>query len=157
MEWLTESLPQGDGVVIMSMFTSYLKKVKPIMEERGFRIGMIHGEMSNAEKMDAAERFQRGEYDILLCNIISAGTGFTLDRAEVVIFMDKAYNPAENEQAEDRITPTTEDKLHKHTVISFVSQKSVDERINELLDKKKTLTDLINEGGLEAVKKLFEK
>jgi SNF2 family DNA or RNA helicase len=156
MEWLTESLPKGEGVVIMSMFTSYLKMIFAKLSEKGFRVGMIHGEMDNEDKMKEAEKFQNGEIDILLCNIISAGTGFTLDRAEVVIFTDKAYNPAENEQAEDRITPTTPDKVHKHSIISFVSQNSVDERINELLDKKKSLTDLINEGGLKAIKNLLQ-
>ncbi len=152
---LTEWLENNDGsVVIMSMFTSYLKHLQGKLKGR---IGMIHGEMSNREKMEQAEQFQRGEIDVLLCNIISAGTGFTLDRAETIIFMDKAWNPAENEQAEDRITPTTQDKLHKHEIISFVCQDSIDERINQLLDQKKSLTDLVNEGGLQAIKHLLHK
>ncbi|CAB4144070.1 HepA Superfamily II DNA/RNA helicases, SNF2 family [uncultured Caudovirales phage] len=155
VEWITESLPKGDGVIVMSMFTSYLRLLEKILESKGQRVGMIHGDLSSEEKADAAEKFQKGETDVLLCNIISAGTGFTLDRAEHIIFMDKAWNPAENEQAEDRITPTTPDKVHKHSVISFVCQNSVDEKINDMLDKKKSLTDLINEGGLQAIKKLL--
>ncbi|CAB4142586.1 HepA Superfamily II DNA/RNA helicases, SNF2 family [uncultured Caudovirales phage] len=157
VEWLTESLPkgEGEGVVIMSMFTSYLKKLNDLLTEKGFRVGFIHGELDSKVKQFNATLFQEGKLDILLCNIVSAGTGFTLDRAETIIFTDKAWNPAENEQAEDRITPTTPDKVHKHTIISFVCQNSVDEKINELLERKKSLTDLINEGGLEAIKKLL--
>jgi len=155
LDYLKES--SNEPIVIMSMFTSYLKYVKPLLENIGLKVGMIHGEMSNKEKMEQAEKFQRGEIDLLLCNIISAGTGFTLDRAETIIFMDKAWNPAENEQAEDRITPTTQEKTHKHSIISFVCQNTIDEKINALLENKKSLTDIVNEGGLEAIKKLLAK
>jgi SNF2 family DNA or RNA helicase len=155
IEWLSESVPNGDGVIVMSMFTSYLHILKKTLESKGYKIGMIHGEMSSHEKSEAADSFQKGKFDVLLCNIISAGTGFTLDRAEHVVFMDKAWNPAENEQAEDRITPTTTDNVHKHSIISFVCQDSVDERVNDLLDKKKSLTNLINEGGIQAIKNLL--
>lgn len=154
LEWL-ENNPEP--VVIMSMFTSYLKMIKPEIEKLGRKVGMIYGEMDNKAKDQAARAFQAGESDILLCNIISAGVGFTLDRAETIIFMDKAWNPADNEQAEDRITPTTPDKVHKHTIISFVCQDSFDEALNELIDKKKSLTDVINEGGYRAIKELIRK
>lgn len=153
LDYLKET--QNEPIVIMSMFTSYLKLIKTKLEKLSFKVGMIHGEMTNKQKSDEADKFQRGEIDVLLCNIISAGTGFTLDRAETIIFMDKAWNPAENEQAEDRITPTTKDKLHKHTIISFVCQNTVDEKINTLLEQKKSLTDIVNEGGLKAIKKLL--
>jgi SNF2 family DNA or RNA helicase len=157
MEWIENNIVSGECVVIMSMFTSYLKMLFATLTEKHYKVGMIHGEMSNAAKMQAADDFQKGKTNILLCNIISAGTGFTLDRAETIIFLDKAYNPAENEQAEDRITPTTTDNVHKHSIISFVCQSSVDERINELLERKKSLTDLVNEGGLKAIKNLLRK
>jgi SNF2 family DNA or RNA helicase len=155
VEWITESLPKGEGVVIMSMFTSYFHSLKKILESKKFRVGMIHGSMTSGQKIESANKFQNGQVDILLCNIISAGTGFTLDRADTIIFMDKAWNPAENEQAEDRITPTTMDNVHKHSIISFVCQNSVDQKINELLEHKKSLTDIINEGGLKAIRKLL--
>lgn len=152
MEYLDDN---REPIVIMSMFTSYLKLLKSSIESLGLTVGMIHGEMSNKDKMQQAEKFQRGDIDVLLCNIISAGTGFTLDKAETIIFTDKAWNPADNEQAEDRITPTTKDNVHKHTIINFVCQSTIDEKINDLLDSKKSITDIVNEGGLTAVKKLL--
>lgn len=145
-----------EPVVIMSMFTSYLDRLENIFGE-SLKVAKISGKIDSVEKQRIAEQFQRGEIDVLLCNIISAGTGFTLDRAETIIFTDKAWNPADNEQAEDRITPTTEDKVHKHHIVSFVCQNTVDERINELLEQKKSLTDLVNDGGSQAIKFLLQK
>lgn len=134
-----------EPVVIMSQFTSYLKLLQK--ELTGRRVGMIHGEMDGKRKQSVADAFQKGEIDVLLCNIISAGTGFTLDRSDTVIFTDKAWNPSENEQAEDRIVPTTEQKNYgtSTAVITFTCRKSVDERIDELLQQKTSLTAIVNQ------------
>jgi SNF2 family DNA or RNA helicase len=144
----------NEPVVIMSMFSSYLDKLENIFA-KDLRVAKITGIIDSRKKQEIAEKFQRGEIDVLLCNIISSGTGFTLDKAETIIFTDKAWNPADNEQAEDRITPTTEHNVHKHHIVSFVCKETVDERINTLLEEKKSITDLINEGGLSAIKKLL--
>lgn len=135
----------GEPIVIMSMFTSYLNLLKPMIEKLGKRVGMITGQLSNADKEGYARAFQRGEIDVLLCNIISAGTGFTLDKGEVVFFLDKAWNPSDNEQAEDRVTPTQQDRNHKHFIVSFVCVDTIDQRINAILDKKENLTSFINQ------------
>lgn len=142
-----------EPIVIMSMFTSYLKLLATELKDK--KIGMIIGETSQKDKQKAVEDFQKGKIDILLCNILSAGVGFTLDKAETIIFTDKAWNPADNDQAEDRITPVSKERNHKHDIITFESVDSVDKRINELLKNKKSLTDLINEGGMIAIKNLI--
>jgi SNF2 family DNA or RNA helicase len=152
VEWLQTN---NEPVVIMSMFTSYLKRLKPAFEAMGKKVGMIHGEMSNKEKFASAQDFQNGKFNVLLCNIISAGTGFTLDKGEVIIFTDKAWNPSDNEQAEDRITPTTREKVHSHTIISLVCGNSFDETLNTMLSNKHSLTEIINSGGMKAIKTLL--
>lgn len=145
---------QKEPLVIMSMFTSYLKILKSELGH-GWRIGMITGEMTVAQKQDTVNKFQNGELDLLLCNTISAGTGFTLDKSQQVLFVDRAFTPADNEQAEDRVCPTSEERNHAHTIIDVVASKTVDERINKILLTKKTLTDFINVGGQQAIKSLL--
>jgi SNF2 family DNA or RNA helicase len=152
LEWLDDN---REPVVVMSMFTSYFDLIQSDIEKMGLKVGRIDGKMSNAEKDKTATDFQSGKVDVLLCNIISAGVGFTLDKAKVILFLDKAWNPSDNEQAEDRITPTTESKNHAHEIISFIAADSVDEYINELLEHKKSLTDVVNHGGREAIKNLL--
>lgn len=145
-----------EPIVIMSMFTSYLQMIKEDIEKLGLKVGMIHGQMSNEEKHQSAMQFQNGKLDVLLCNIISAGTGFTLDRASTIVFTDKAWNPSDNQQAEDRITPTVKERNHSHNIITFECIDSVDERINKILKDKKSITDIINEGGKQAIQRLIK-
>ena len=147
LEALEENVYATDSepVIIMSMFTSYLKQIKPMIEKLGKRVRMITGEMSNNEKNESAKAFQRGDVDVLLCNIISAGTGFTLDKGEVIIFTDKAWNPSDNEQAEDRVTPTAQERNHKHFIVSMVCENTIDQKIEALLENKENLTSVINQ------------
>lgn len=137
-----------DPFIVMTTFSSYFKIIKPELEKLGKRVGIIDGSRTKKNKMDTAERFQNGGYDVLLCNIIAAGTGFTLDRSDTVIFLDKDFNPANNEQAQDRIVPTTEERYHSINVISLVVEGSIDERVNDILDRKEDLTSIINKREL---------
>jgi SWI/SNF-related matrix-associated actin-dependent regulator 1 of chromatin subfamily A len=136
------------------MFTSYLKLIASLLPP-DVDYGMITGETHSTVRQKTVEDFQKGKLKVILCNIIAAGVGLTLDRAETIIFTDKAWNPADNEQAEDRITPVSKERNHKHSIITFEAEDSVDARINRLLDDKKSITDIINEGGMQAVKKLI--
>jgi SNF2 family DNA or RNA helicase len=133
-----------DPFIVMTTFSSYFDLVLPELEKLGKRVGIIDGSISPKKKMETAAAFQNGEYDILLCNIIAAGTGFTLDRADTILFLDKDFNPANNEQAQDRIVPTTEERYHPINIISLVAGGSVDERVNEILTNKEDLTKIIN-------------
>lgn len=151
LEWLDNN---REPIVIMSMFTSYLKLLKNDIAKLGLKVGEINGEMTGKQKQQTATMFQQGKLDVLLCNVISAGTGFTLDRSTTVLFLDTAWNPAENDQAEDRVCPTSPEKNHKHVVGLFIAQDTVDERMVNILKKKRDLTDYINEGGWKAIKEL---
>jgi SNF2 family DNA or RNA helicase len=154
LEWLDDN---REPVVVMSMFSSYFDLIQTDIEKLGLKVGRIEGKMSNKEKDQAATDFQEGRIDVLLCNIISAGTGFTFDKAKVILFMDKPWNPADLEQAQDRITPTTQDKNHAHEIVSFVIPDTVDERINEMLEHKQSMTSVVNQGGREAILNLLGK
>lgn len=156
VEWLGEREDKSRPVVVMSMFTSYLNLLNKELECEGYRIGMITGEMTGAQKQKAADDFQAGKLDILLCNIISAGTGWTLDRGDTVIFVDNAWNPVDMQQAEDRVTPTSEDRNHDHKVIHIATVDSVDERMFRILARKKDITDLLNTSARESLKELLQ-
>lgn len=144
-----------EPIVIMSMFTSYLKLLAEDMKKLKLKVGFVHGQMSNADKDEAVRSFQAGKLDVLLCNILSAGVGFTMDKSNAVLFCDRAWTPAENEQAEDRVCPTTEAKNHSHIILDVVCENSIDQRISKILTKKKSLTDIINEGGQKVIEELL--
>jgi SNF2 family DNA or RNA helicase len=145
LEWAENNT---EPFVVMTTFSSYFNIVKPELEKLGKKVEVIDGSVSKTNRQHIVDRFQKGEIDILLANIIAAGTGLTLDKSDTIIFLDKSFNPADNEQAQDRIVPTTEDRYHSINVISLVADGTIDERVNEILDRKEDLTKIINKGEL---------
>jgi SNF2 family DNA or RNA helicase len=134
----------NEPFVVMTMFSSYFELVKDELEKLGKKVAVIDGSVSKTNRNKIVERFQSGKIDILLANIVAAGVGLTLDRSDTIVFMDKSFSPADNEQAQDRIVPTTKEKYHPINILSFVCEGTVDERINDILERKEDLTKLIN-------------
>lgn len=146
---------KNEPVIIMSMFTSYLKLIEEELKEKGYKVASIHGQMTGKNKQASADAFQAGNVDVLLCNIISAGTGWTLDRGKTIIFLDSAWNPADNEQAEDRVTPTIKENYHEHNVVQIIAKNSFDAHMFKLLKNKQSLTDIINSGGMKELLRMM--
>lgn len=138
MEWLDDN--PNTPVVIFSNFSYYLVRLQ--RKIKGSKL--IIGETSKQDRQKAVEELQAGKIKVILANIEAAGTGLTLDNAETVIFLDRHYNPGFNEQAEDRIVPTTEDSNLNTLVIDLVCKNSIDEKINDILKRKNSVTEIVN-------------
>jgi SNF2 family DNA or RNA helicase len=138
LEWL-ENNP-NEQVIIFSNFSSYLFKLREKI--KGSKL--IIGATSKIERQYTVDSFQLGKCKVLLANIQAAGVGLTLDKASTVIFLDRAYTPSENAQAEDRIVPTTENSNQDCMIIDVVCENSIDEHINDILSKKKSVIEVVN-------------
>jgi SNF2 family DNA or RNA helicase len=144
LEWL-ENNP-NEQVIIFSNFSSYLEVLDiQLRKPKGTKkIGLIVGKTSKQERQNIVDSFQEGTCRIILANIQAAGVGLTLDKASTVIFLDRAYTPSENAQAEDRIVPTTENSNQDCMIIDVVCENSIDEHINDILSKKKSVIEVVN-------------
>lgn len=150
LEWVKDN--SEEPVIIFSTYSSYLKQLQKKI--KGSRL--ITGSVSRTERDNVVKDFQSGKTKVILANIKAAGTGLTLDKGETIIFLDKEYNPSDNEQAEDRIVPTSKERNHNMHVISLVMEGTVDEMIEGLLQHKVNITKVINDGGIAALQRLWK-
>jgi SNF2 family DNA or RNA helicase len=142
LEWLEDN--PNEQVIIFSNFSSYLKQLHKKLVLKGVHTGLIIGETPTPDRQVVVNQFQAGNCNVILANIQAAGVGLTLDKASTVIFLDRAYTPAENAQAEDRIVPTTQNSNQSCTIIDVVCKDSIDQRILDILKSKKSVTEVIN-------------
>lgn len=121
-EWLVDFLNDyfnkdnennENGVIVFSTFTSYLKDFYERFKNK-YRMCLITGETK--DKTEIANKFQNGEYDIVLANIQAGSKGITLDKADTIIFLDEDWRPDENLQAIERFTATTPDRIKPREV-----------------------------------------
>ena len=78
------------------------------------------------------------------------GTGLTLTAGTVEIFMDEPWNRANKEQAEDRCHRVgTKENI---TIYTLVCKNTIDEKINQLVERKGAMADALVDGKINVEK-----
>ncbi|MHA1575629.1 MAG: DEAD/DEAH box helicase, partial [Alphaproteobacteria bacterium] len=114
---------------------------------------ILHGGTPIKKRKKLVDEFQKEEgppYFIL--SLKAGGTGLNLTAASHVIHFDRWWNPAVENQATDRAFRIGQKKnvlVHK-----FVCQGTIEEKIDAMIEEKKSMADDILNGG--AVKLLTE-
>jgi SWI/SNF-related matrix-associated actin-dependent regulator 1 of chromatin subfamily A len=115
----------------------------------------ITGAESAKQKHEAASQFQKGKYRILVCNVQSAGTGLTLTKTDVMLFVELPVDAADLEQMEDRICRISQTS-EMVNYYYFVVLNSLEQRIIEIVDRKKTNASLVIDGQQVKVEELLK-
>lgn len=141
--WILQYLQDypDKSIVIFSKFTSFLKLLAEQIKEKG----VLFGETPIKKRKEYCDAFQTGQLKILLINIDVGKESLTLDRAECMIFTDKYPPVGDILQAEDRFIATTKERANKaHTIIELMMKDSYDETLYELIKRRQSETDIIN-------------
>lgn len=91
--------------------------------------------------MERSNRFNAGERDLFLISLKAGGTGLNLTGADTVILYDMWWNPAVEKQAADRAHRMGQ--KHAVQVIKLVARGTIEEKMNELQEKKRHLIETV--------------
>lgn len=145
MEYLDNARENGKRVVLFSQFTQMLQIIQDRLAEQKRNYFYLDGRTTNEERLTLTTRFNEGEKDLFLISLRAGGTGLNLTGGDTVILYDSWWNPAVESQATDRVHRFGQTK--KVQVIRMICTGTIEERINELQDKKRELIDqVITEG-----------
>ncbi|WKA47259.1 DEAD/DEAH box helicase [Geobacillus zalihae] len=104
----------------------------------------LHGGVPKQTRDRMVEEFQARQAPIFLLSLKAGGTGLNLTAANHVIHFDRWWNPAVENQATDRAYRIGQTKfVHVHKLITV---GTIEEKIDEMLEQKQALADLITEG-----------
>ncbi|MCC5950149.1 MAG: DEAD/DEAH box helicase, partial [Nitriliruptoraceae bacterium] len=106
-------------------------------------VPFLHGGVPLAARDAMVQRFQEDEDapPILLVSLRAGGTGLNLTRASHVVHFDRWWNPAVEDQATDRVHRIGQTR--PVTVHTLVTAGTVEDRIAELLERKRALADAV--------------
>jgi SWI/SNF-related matrix-associated actin-dependent regulator 1 of chromatin subfamily A len=132
MELAKSIVEDGEQVIV---FSAHLAPVEACGTLEGFAV--ITGDTPNDERSRIEAAFQAGRIKGVAATIKAAGVALTLTAASRVIFVDQAWTPADNEQAEDRAYRIGQNK--SVLITTLVADHELDERIATLLAEKRRL------------------
>lgn len=106
----------------------------------------LHGGLSRAKRDDMVERFQTDRtVRVFLLSLKAGGTGLNLTAASNVIHFDLWWNPAVEAQATDRAYRMGQKRNVQ--VHRFITSATFEERINEMIQRKRELSDMVVSQG----------
>ncbi len=138
-----------EKVLVFTQFKEITGPLATHLERIFGRPGLIlHGATPVKERQRLVERFQQDAGPpFFILSLKAGGTGLNLTAASHVIHFDRWWNPAVENQATDRAFRIGQKKnvlVHK-----FVCRGTIEERIDGLLEEKKSLATELLEGGGE--------
>jgi non-specific serine/threonine protein kinase len=112
----------------------------------GLRGVNLHGGTPVVRRREIVAKFQGEAYiPYFILSVKAGGTGLNLTAARHVIHFDRWWNPAVERQAEDRAYRIGQ--IHRVMVHKFICRGTVEERIDEMIERKKNLADRILDGS----------
>jgi len=134
----------GHKILIFSSFKTVIDSVKEIFDKEQISNYVIAGDVKSKTRMDLVEKFNNDNTKCFLITLKSGGTGLNLVGADVVIHLDIWWNPQAENQATDRAHRIGQTK--NVTVIKLITRGTIEEKIMELQEKKRILSENLIEG-----------
>jgi len=151
---IEEAKHAGKRVLIFSQFTKMLELIGKELTLRGLSYFYLDGQTPSEERVEICQRYNAGEKDYFLISLKAGGTGLNLMGADTVILYDTWWNPAVEEQAADRAHRIGQ--KNSVTVLKLISKGTIEEKMNELQDKKRNLVEEIIQSNSETSSTLTE-
>ncbi|MBB2743893.1 UNVERIFIED_ORG: superfamily II DNA or RNA helicase [Microbispora rosea subsp. rosea] len=142
-ELAEEILSEGDKALVFTQYAEFGSMLQPYLAARLDRpVLWLHGGLPKKTRDALVERFQtEDEPMIFLLSLKAAGTGLNLTAANHVVHVDRWWNPAVENQATDRafrIGQTRNVQVRK-----FICAGTLEERIDEMIERKKALAESV--------------
>lgn len=134
--WTLSMIKKGEPVVIFGQYTDVLDLLGQYLSKLGVTYTRLDGSSSTEQRQASVDAFRSGQVDVFIGSR-AAAEGITLVRAANLLFLERWWTPAAEEQAEDRIRrlgqkrPTTIWYLH--------ADGTLDDRITDIVERKRAL------------------
>ncbi len=139
LELLEEALGAGERVLIYSQFAQFARRLAHLVAAtQGVPTAVLWGGQTRAQRDAAVAVLRRAAGPaVLVLSLRAGGVGLNLQEATRVVHMDRWWNPAVEDQATDRAHRIGQRRTV--TVHALVAAGTYEERVHELLERKRRL------------------
>ncbi|MEZ2189497.1 SNF2-related protein [Corynebacterium sp. CCM 9204] len=147
MDLLDETTAAGERTIVFTQYRAFGTILAPYLSSRLDRnIPFLHGGLSRGRRDRIVAEFQSTDGPpVMIVSLKAGGTGLNLTAANVVVHMDRWWNPAVENQATDRAYRIGQ--LKDVRVYMMVTEGTIEEAIQEVLEGKRRLAGTVINGG----------
>jgi len=153
-DFLLGLLPTLDSqVLIFSWFKSYTNNLYKLLKEKGYKVGLINGDVDIKDRARIIKSAKVGDIDILLGTYSTLSTGLNLQFIHTMIMLDKPWSSMDLEQAQGRIFRNGQ--KHSCLFLSLIMKDTIEEDMEHVLyQKTKIISKLMS---VKSILKYFKK
>ncbi|KAL3637272.1 Pharynx and intestine in excess protein 1 [Castilleja foliolosa] len=137
---------EGHRALIFTQMTKMLDVLEAFINLYGYTYMRLDGSTPPEQRQTLMQRFNTNpKIFLFILSTRSGGVGINLVGADTVIFYDSDWNPAMDQQAQDRchrIGQTREVNIYR-----LISESTIEENILKKANKKRALDDLVIQSG----------
>ncbi|KAL9319263.1 hypothetical protein ACSQ67_015780 [Phaseolus vulgaris] len=137
---------EGHRALIFTQMTKMLDILEAFINLYGYTYMRLDGSTQPEERQTLMQRFNTNpKYFLFILSTRSGGVGINLVGADTVIFYDSDWNPAMDQQAQDRchrIGQTREVHIYR-----LISDSTIEENILKKANQKRALDNLVIQSG----------
>ena len=151
-EVVSDAIEAGHRMLIFSQFTTMLAHIGERLQKNSVDYLYLDGSTPSLERIRLVKEFNAGRGSAFLISLKAGGTGLNLTGADMVIHFDPWWNPAVEDQATDRAYRLGQ--RNNVQVLKFITKDTIEEKIYQLQEKKKSLIDHMIQPGENFLSKL---
>ncbi|MBI5036673.1 DEAD/DEAH box helicase [Candidatus Micrarchaeota archaeon] len=147
-ELLDTIAAEGESCLVFSQYTEMASMLcDGLKKESDTPVSYLHGQLSRQQRDAVVNEFQAegAPPGVLILSLKAGGTGLNLTSANNVIHFDRWWNPAVENQATDRAHRIGQKK--NVFVYKLVTRGTIEEKIEDILRRKKDLADSVVGSG----------
>lgn len=138
LELLSEARASQQKVVVYSQYLGMLDIIENYLKKEGIGFASLRG--STRDRKEQIALFATDPAcEVFVASLKAAGLGIDLTSASVVIHYDRWWNAARENQATDRVHRFGQNKGVQ--VFKLVTKNTFEERIHQIIERKKALLD----------------
>jgi SNF2 family DNA or RNA helicase len=156
IELLDKIMARHEKALIFTQYVQMGDLLVDILEENyGFTPLFLHGGLTRKKRDKLIDKFQNNSKPkIFILSLRAGGVGLNLTSANHVIHYDLWWNPAVESQATDRAFRIGQEK--DVTSYRLITEGTFEERINDILTRKKKLADMTVRNGEKWITELSD-
>lgn len=143
LDWISDA---EENEVPVLVFSAHRAPIDALEDREGW--ATITGDTPSAKRQGIVDRFQSGKLRGLALTIGAGREGINITRATAILFVDKDWTPALNEQAEDR-SVRIGNVAESVAISTLVLDHKLDKHVHKLLRKKRRLIDQTVDGSTD--------
>jgi SNF2 family DNA or RNA helicase len=136
VDWISRAVRVGEPVVVFVEHQEVLRRLSKGLHKQRIRHAIIDGSTASKQRQEYIDAFQKNEYPVII-GTKAAKEGITLTAARHLLFVERFFTSADEEQAEDRIRRIGQ--THPTTIWFLHAVGTVDDRLNAIVESKRQL------------------